>query len=487
MKTKKLRMTGRDYKSLQRHLFPGDGLEAVAFALCGFLETEEECIFTVHSVFLYPHNKCSIRAGDRVEWSPAEIVDLFDACRKKGFRLLKIHSHPEYWPFFSHVDDKSDVELSDTLTGWIGKDDEVCSIVILPDGSMIGRTIDSKGNFIPIRSIIVISDNISCYYDSNVKEQEFSLDTPEEIQLRTKQAFGEGTTAILKKLKIGVVGCSGTGSIVAELLARLGVGSLVLVDHDRVEYKNVNRILNSTTEHVKNKIHKVDMLKEAIDRFGLGTKVTAISDDLHSYEAYLAIASCDVVFGGMDTVDGRHLLNRISTYFCSAYFDIGIRLDADGKGGINEILGRVDYIQPGLSSLLSRGRYTLEQLKAADLARTDPEEHKRQIKEGYIKLANVESPAVISINMMFSSQAVTELLARLHPFRDRSNENYAAISFSVNGFLLIPEKEGIADEELKMKVGLGHRKPVLDSPMLITPQTKVHETLITADKTLSRI
>lgn len=487
MKTKKVRMTGRDYKSLQKHLFPGDGLEAVAFALCGFLETEKESIFTLHSVFLYPHEKCTIRAGDRVEWSPAEIVDLFDACRKKGFRLLKIHSHPEYWPFFSEVDDKSDIYLGETVTGWTGKDDDVCSIVMLPDGSMIGRAIDSTGKFNILNSIIVVSENISCFYDLHGAEKETEPDLPEEVQLRTKQAFGEGTSAILKKLKIGVVGCSGTGSIVAELLARLGVGSLVLVDHDRVEYKNINRILNSTIEHAKKKINKAQMLKIAIEGFGLGTKVSAISDDLHTYQAYSEIASCDIVFGGMDTVDGRHLLNRISTYFCSAYFDIGIRLDADGKGGINEILGRVDYIQPGHSSLLSRGRYTLDQLKAADLARTDLEEHKRQVKEGYIKSANIESPAVISINMMFSSQAVTELLARLHPFRDRSNENYAAISFSVNGFLLIPEREGKIDDELKMKVGLGHRKPALDSPMLITPHSKTHETTSISDKAISKV
>ena len=118
--------------------------------------------------------------------------------------------------------------------------------------------------------------------------------------------------------------------------------------------------------------------------------------------------------------------------------------------------------------MLSRGRYTLDQLKAADLARTDPEEHKRQLKEGYIKSANVESPAVISINMMFSSQAVTEFLARLHPFRDRGNENYSSITFSVSGFLLIPEREDRTDEELRERVGLGHRKPILESPMLIS-------------------
>lgn len=461
-------MTGREYDRLKGHLFIGDGCEAIAFALCGYLETERETVLTIYSVYLYPHEKCSIRLGDRVEWSPAEIVELFEICKKRNLRLLKIHSHPEYWPYFSTIDDRSDIDLAETITGWIGATDEICSVIMLPDGSMMGRNINHEGKFAPLHSIIVISTNIKCFHSI---DRGITIDThskvEDEIQLRTRQAFGEGTTNILKHLKIGVVGCSGTGSIVAELLARLGVGEIVLVDHDQIEYKNVNRILNSTSEHAKKKVNKVDMIKEAIERMGTGVLVSAFPDDLHSLEAYHAIAACDVVFGCMDTIDGRHLLNRISTYFCSAYFDIGVRLDADGKGGINEILGRVDYLQPGLSSLLSRGRYTLDQLKEADLARTDPEEHKRQLKEGYIKSANVESPAVISINMMFSSQAVTEFLARLHPFRDRGNENYAAISFSVNGFLLIPEREGKVDEELKEKVGLGHRKPILEAPMLI--------------------
>lgn len=470
MKKSKLRMTGHAYEKFKGHLFPGDGLEAVAFALCGYLETESEIVYTVHSVYLYPHDKCTVRDGDRVEWSPAEIVDLFESCRKKGFRLLKVHSHPEYWPYFSKVDDISDIELADTVSGWVGKNDSVCSVILLPDGSMIGRSIDHKGGFAKLTSIVIVSDKISCFYDKDFSQDEVEpMGIQEEIHLRTKQAFGEGTTSILKNLKIGVVGCSGTGSIIAELLARLGVGSLVLVDHDKLETKNVNRILNSTTRHAHDQVYKVDMMKQSIDSIGVDVQVQAIAADLHSMDAYKAIASCDIVFGGMDTVDGRHLLNRISTYFCSAYFDIGIRLDADGKGGVNEILGRVDYVQPGLSSLLTRGRYTLDQLKEADLARTNPEEHKRQIKEGYIKSAIVVSPAVISVNMMFSSSAVTEMLARLHPFRDRGNENYAAITFSVSGFLLIADKEAKVDEELSTKVGLGHKVPILDSPMLITP------------------
>lgn len=470
MKQRKLRMTEAAYQQLKTHLFPGDGCEAVAFALCGSLEKANESIFIVHSIYLYPHKKCTVRNGDRVEWSPSEIVDLFDQCRKKGFRLLKIHSHPEYWPFFSKVDDISDRDLAETLSGWIGREEDLCSIIMLPDGSMIGRAIDHQGNFFSLQSIVIIGDNISCFSDSDLKDGESGDDVCEEdIHLRTRQTFGEGTTRLLKKLKIGVVGCSGTGSIVVENLARLGVGSLVLIDHDKVEFKNINRILNSTLDDARKGVPKVEMLKTAIESMGLDIEVITVSSSLHNAKAYYEIAACDIVFGCMDTIDGRHLLNRIATYFCSAYFDVGVRLDADGKGGINAVMGRVDYLQPGLSSLLSRGRFTLDQLKSADLARTDPTEHKKQMDEGYLKSANVESPAVISINMIFSSLAITEMLARLHPFRDCNNAKYASITFSVSGFLLIHEGEGKIDSDLERRIGLGHRKPILDSPMLINP------------------
>lgn len=469
MKSYKLRLTSAAYDKLHRHLFPGDGLEAVAFALCGKLSTETETIYTIHKVELYPHEKCTVRKVDRVEWCPPDIVPLFEDCRKFGMHLLKIHCHPKHWPFFSEIDTVSDSELNETVTGWVNRNDCTISVIMLPDGNLFGRVIDDKQNMIDLTSIIVIGDEIKCHFPTLDTLCENSSDEKEDVQMRTKQAFGEGTTSVLKRLKIGIVGCSGTGSIVAESLGRLGVGQLVLVDYDKVERKNLNRILNTTSEDARKKKYKVDVLKRAIDAMGTNVQVIVIKEGLHSSKAYAAIAACDIVVGCMDTIDGRYLLNRIATYFCSAYIDVGVRLDADGLGGVNEIVGRVDYLQPGGSSLFSRGRYTIDQLKAADMARTNPDEHDRQKKEGYIKSANVDSPAVISVNMTFASMAVTEILARLHPFRDLPNSRYASTTFSISGGIIINEKDGYADTELAIKIGLGNRTPALDSPTLIYP------------------
>jgi hypothetical protein len=52
----------------------------------------------------------------------------------------------------------------------------------------------------------------------------------------------------------------------------------------------------------------------------------------------------------------------------------------------------------------------------------DPAAHARQVKDGYIKGVPANRPSVISVNMFGASLAVNEFLARLHPFREESNE-----------------------------------------------------------------
>jgi len=69
--------------------------------------------------------------------------------------------------------------------------------------------------------------------------------------------------------------------------------------------------------------------------------------------------------------------------------------------------------------------------------------------------------------MYFASQAVNELLARLHPFRTELNERFAEITFSIAGFLLDNQSEGEPDLALAKYVGRGTVAPLLLSPMLI--------------------
>src|SRR3546814_13306383 len=87
----------------------------------------------------------------------------------------------------------------------------------------------------------------------------------------------------------------------------------------------------------------------------------------------------------MDSIEGRDTLNRIATFYTLPYFDLGVRIDADGSGGVNAVSGVVHYIQPGGSSLRSRGVYSEAELHADVLRRTDPDFYEDQVRRGYFR------------------------------------------------------------------------------------------------------
>jgi hypothetical protein len=287
-----------------------------------------------------------------------------------------------------------------------------------------------------------------------------------EFARRHAQVFGSGTTIMLSQLSVAVVGCSGTGSPVVEQLARLGVGKLVLVDPDVMEEKNLNRILNATIEDARQMAPKVEVMKRAVARIGLQTEVLAFDRDLADPEVVKAVAECDAVFGCMDSVDGRHLLNRLAVFYLLPYFDIGVKLEADGQGGVDQICGTVHYLQPDGSSLLSRGTYTIEQVRAAALKRDDPDAYQDQLQSKYIDGVREERPAVISVNLLLASLGVNEFLARLHLYRDDPNEDFAIYRVSLTQARLIQDSDGPPCQTLARHAGRGDVKPLLDMPAL---------------------
>lgn len=457
-----LRMTGRQHALLHAHLLPGDGNESVAVALCGRRAGESRHVLTVRKIELVPYEECSVRTPLRVSWSTDRVLPpLLEEASRRGLALLKIHSHPGGFAEFSETDDESDRALFPSVYGWTDGEHPHASAVMLPSGRVFGRVVKEGGGFEPLPLVSVAGDDLRYFWrSSNVAEH-----VP-EFARRHAQAFGAGTTCALRRLAVAVVGCSGTGSPVIEQLARLGVGRLVIVDPDRVEEKNLNRILNATMEDVRHGRFKVEVLEQAIRRMELGTKVVPLARNLFDAEVIRQVTECDVLFGCMDSVDGRHLLNRLASFYSLPYFDVGVKLVADGRGGVEQICGTVHYLQPDGSSLLSRGVYTIEQMRAAALKRTNPEAYRDQLKEKYIIGIQEDRPAVISVNMQLASTAVNEFLARLHDYRDDGNAPFAVNRISLTQAQAYYESDGEPCPTLSRHAGRGDVSPLLELPEL---------------------
>lgn len=427
-----LRMTGRQHDMVRRHLYPGDGLEAVAVAVCGRRSGDSLHAMSVHEILLVPHAEC-VRRPDMLHWKTDRLVPLLERVAAEDLALVKVHSHPGGFPEFSDTDTRSDLGLFASVFGWSPSSAPHASAVMLPDGSMFGRVFVESARFVPLDLVAVAGDDLKYWHRRSAGR------AVEEARSH-EQVFGAGTTDRLRCLRIAVVGCSGTGSHVIEMLARLGVRLLVLVDPERVERRNLNRVVNSAAKHASDGELKVDVMREAVERMGLGTDVTTFPCTLLDPDAVRAVADCDVVFGCVDSAEGRHVLSRLAVQYALPYFDLGVRIDADGSGGVDVAAGTVHYVQPDGWSLLTRGVYTMAQVEAEVLRRANPAEFEARRRAKYIVGVQEERPAVVSINGLVASVAVNDFLARLHPHRRRAN----CATHAVRIDLLEPEMFGEA-------------------------------------------
>lgn len=453
-----LALTGAQHAAIHAHLFPGDGREAVALMLCGRAVSPGRTKLVVHEIVPVPHEACQ-RTDRRVTWPTSYLEPLLDKAARRGMAVAKIHSHPGGNLHFSEVDDEADAALFGSVHAWVDDGAPHLSAVMVPSGAVLARAHRADGTHGELHHVCVVGDDIRFWRPPADADREIP-----EFARRHAQAFGRGTFQAVRGLRLGVVGCSGTGSPLVDQVARLGVGEIVLVDPDKVEEKNLNRIVNTTRGDIGRP--KVEVLAGFAERLGLGSRVEAFAHDLSHPAALHAISTCDVVFGCMDGVEGRDLLNRLATFYGLAYFDVGVMLDADGHGGIGQICGSVHYLQPGRSSLRGRGLYTDGMLEAESLRRQDPAAYEDRLARGYIRGVPEDRPAVGALNGLFSSLAVMEFLLRLHPSRLDPNGGFATQTFSLTaGYWENLPDEGV-DEALARYVGRGDMVPFLNRPAL---------------------
>lgn len=453
----KLSFTKKQYDLLRDHLFPGDGKEAVAFAICGRRDGNSITRLLVQGIVCIPYEKCHIRTEKQVKWSTDSLPPLLDRAAMKGLSIVKIHSHPNGLKEFSAMDDASDRDIFSSFYSWIDSNKiPHASVIMLPEGTIFGRVVHPDSRFTTLQSISVIGEDLLFWHN----KETCNADIPDFADSHA-QAFGEDTFRRLKNLRVAVVGCSGTGSPTIEQLARLGVGELILVDPDIVEERNINRILNSNMDDAQNKISKVQVMTRAVESMGIGTKVLPFHMDIDDPEAIYAVAECDVVFGCMDGVVGRNILNRLSTFYLLPYFDVGVKLIADGKGGIDQISGSVHYFQPGKSSFFTRKVFTPERLRDETLRREDPAHYEEMLNRKYIEGVKEDRYAVISINMLYSAMAINEFLARIHPYRTEPNSEFSSYSICLSASFFINRPEGEPCATLTKNVGRGDMTPLL--------------------------
>lgn len=438
------------------HLFPGDGLEAAALLLCTVV-CGERCKLLVREVLSVPYSACAVRRSDAITWPGAWVEEAIDRAEGNKLAVIAIHSHPGHMYAFSAVDDESDRALMPSFVH--AGVQPAGSAIMTADGAVRARLYPEDGIVKPIDLVMVAGDDLPCWWEEGATWR-----GPPARPM----AFTSAMAGWLGRMSACIIGVSGTGSIVAEQLARLGIGKLILIDFDKIEARNLNRIVNATSADVAAGRFKVDVLADAIRQYRSDCDIRTVRGSIASAEAVLAAADADYLFCCVDSVEGRHIADRLAAYVTMPLFDVGVSIPTfrtpAGEIGIADVCGRIDYVFPGGSTLLERGVYDSKSLAAEYLVRAAPDVHRRQVAEGYLKGVREQAPDVISVNMRAAATMVSEFLARVFPFRQFPNAERARTLFML----------GDGEEEYFSEAAFASARPFeicagLEEPLLGLP------------------
>jgi molybdopterin/thiamine biosynthesis adenylyltransferase/proteasome lid subunit RPN8/RPN11 len=225
---------------------------------------------------------------------------------------------------------------------------------------------------------------------------------------RNVRAFGAAVQQTLGDLAIGIIGCGGTGSSVAEQLVRLGVRHLTLVDPDKLSESNLTRVYGSTASDVGRP--KVQILKHHLMGIAPDLRCETVQSMVTLESAARCLIGCDVVFGCTDDNAGRLVLSRLATYVLTPVIDCGLLMSSDAGDQLTGIDGRVTILSPGQACLICRDRINLARAGAELLT---PDERVRREDEGYAPALAQTEPAVVAFTTLVGATAVSELLERL--------------------------------------------------------------------------
>lgn len=229
----------------------------------------------------------------------------------------------------------------------------------------------------------------------------------EELYDRQLRALGEDGHARVASTTVGIVGLGGTGSIVVQQLAHLGVRSYVLVDDDVVDLSNLPRLATGTPTDARLARRKDEVAERLIRRQQPGAVVVK-TGTLRQRDSLSRLGLVDLIIGCVDNDGARLILSELAAAHLVPYLDLGVSVDR-GKDGAIRMGGRTAFYVPGGPCLACA-----DELDFSEAAEDLESEALRRIRieRGYSKDRKVEA-ALMPINTITAGLAVTEAIAYL--------------------------------------------------------------------------
>jgi molybdopterin/thiamine biosynthesis adenylyltransferase len=390
------------------------GREGYAVALCGIKTgaDKQSAAYMVRSLHI-PGK------GDLIDHSSVSVTPSADfmetvlaRAMERQSSVLEIHTHPgSAAPSFSSVDLDHGVDngrfLKSCRTGFV-------MLVIGCEGfGIMEYNAENDSLLTPVTATITLLTRagMNDLFSPVTKPDQEELSPTVDRQLHI---WGDGCQRKIQAVTAGIAGLGGTGSVLLQMLARVGVKKFVLCDPDGIELSNLSRLPYAFKGDAGRK--KVRAAAGYVKKVAGDAVVKMIAGPVQ--DAGESFRGCDVLFGCTDNDGARLTLNEISLKYFIPYIDTGTEIFVE-DGRIMAMGGQVRVVVPGVTGCLDCAEIIDYEQAAASLL--SPGERALRKAAGYVNGTDLSpAPAVITLNTMIASMASQEFVDMMSG-RDRDD------------------------------------------------------------------
>lgn len=417
----RLVMRETDFLVLRRHLLQPDYLERAAVALLGKAQPGRTLELYVHRLFVPSDNDYRQQGPAVVEPRPDFVLHSFQEFSQSRLpAYLHAHSHPFcQQAHFSPIDDRYLPGMIRGLRRYIHLTDGDTSQN--DPGSPVeqgrswvrlvwGRTesgfyaecYDLDGRSLGvIPEIRIVGESGIRTLRSRTGRSSRSMAKRDRAQFdRNIRLLGDAGQQALRNTHLVICGAGGLGSCVVEYAKGLGIRRFTLIDPDRVEVSNLNRLVGATHRDIGKP--KVEVMARQLHRYDPMIQIDPLQAWVQEERAHRAIGAADLIVNSLDDDGARLEVQLLAARYLKPMLDLGSGIHMR-EGQLRQMGGQAIWYWPGGPCLVCQG------LDPAHIVPREVRELQRAI--GYVRGTDETPPAVVTLNAVVAGVGM-DLLAR---------------------------------------------------------------------------
>ena len=323
-----LRVAAPEFEELQRLVFRRyPNSEWATFARFGWRDPGDVLVVTLASIDPPQNGDLDEEVG-HVAFDEQYTLRVALAAEKHVLAVGVIHSHPENCaPQPSTIDNDMDGYYSQYFADFAPNRPYVSLILsIVAKQLVVSGRIFWGGKWLTLEHTAAEREIVESWPGRTYKR-------PPSYEVarvaRFVSAFGEEAFSRLRGSCATIIGAGGTGSAAIEILARAGIGRLVIVDPDVVGRSNLERIHGSVPGHAKKKIPKVVVASELVHQIDPSIEVVALQGRVPQSDVIDAVVSSDIALGCTDQQHSRLALSDLAFRYLVPAIDCGVVLEGE--------------------------------------------------------------------------------------------------------------------------------------------------------------